>query len=121
MIRTVIYADYDYYVNAFGGGCSEQEFTRCAAEASAFIDRVTFGRAAGHAGDERLKLCCCSLVEIARETDGTGGYLKQSESVGAWSYTLSSAASNATVSTLMKDKCAALLPSEWLYRGVARE
>ncbi len=117
----MIYADYDYYANVYGGGCSEQEFTRRAAEVSAFIDRVTFGRAAEHSGDERLKLCCCSLVEISRETDGTGGYLKQSESVGAWSYTLSAAASNATVSTLMRDKCAALLPTEWLYRGVARE
>lgn len=118
----MIYADYSFYTDVFGGtAISEKDFARYAAEGSAFIDRATFGRAAEHADDERLKMCCCAVAENVCSAAATGGMVKQSESVGSWSYTLNSAAADKTVSSLMYDSCRHFLPAEWLYKGVARE
>lgn len=42
----MIYADYAYYTDTYGGkAVSAEDFPRLAAEASAYLDRVTFGRA----------------------------------------------------------------------------
>jgi hypothetical protein len=100
---------------------SAEEFSRLAAKASAYIDRMTFGRAADHTDDERLKMCCCELCESLTLTDGSGGMVKQSESVGSWSYSLASGTENASETVMARAVCRAWLPAEWLYRGVGRE
>lgn len=116
------YADFEYYTNEYGGSAiSEEAFSVLAAKSSAFIDRVTMGRAADHADNDRLKCCCCDLAETLHSAEDTNGMVKQSESVGSWSYTLNSSASDKTVEDFMYAKCRTWLPSEWLYRGVARE
>lgn len=118
----MIYADYAYYTDVFGGAAiSEQAFPRCAAQASAYLDNVTFGRAELHAQDERLKMCCCALAEAVNSTADTGGLIKQSESVGSWSYSLGGNAAQASAQSVMYACCRSWLPAEWLYRGVARE
>ena len=115
------YADYAYYTDTYGGkAVSAEDFLRLAAEASAYLDRVTLGRAEEHAEDDRLKICCCALCDILAATADTGGMVKQSESVGSWSYSLASG-SAATAEELMYKRCLTWLPAEWLYRGVARE
>ncbi len=115
------YADYAYYTDSYGGkAVSQEDFLRLAAEASAYLDRVTLGRAEEHSEDERLKICCCALCDVLTATADTGGMVKQSESVGSWSYSLASG-SAATVEELMYKRCLTWLPAEWLYRGVARE
>lgn len=51
----MIYADYAYYTDIYGGkAVSQEDFLRLAAEASAYLDRVTLGRAEEHSEDERL-------------------------------------------------------------------
>lgn len=116
------YIDYAYYTGAYGGSAvSEGDFPRFAAEASAYLDRITLDRAADHAGDERLKMCCCALCDAIHQTADTGGLIKQSESVGSWSYTLNNGAADVTAAGMMYDCCRRWLPAEWLYRGVARE
>ena len=115
------YADYAYSTETYGGkAVSAEDFPRLAAEASAYLDRVTFGRAEEHSEDDRLKICCCALCDILTATADTGGMVKQSESVGSWSYSLASG-SAATAEELMYKRCLTWLPAEWLYRGVARE
>lgn len=114
------YIDYTYYAETYGGKVTQESFPRLAAEASCFLDNATFGRAAEHSDDERLKMCCCALCDILAATADSGGMVKQSESVGSWSYTLASGA-NSTAEGLMYAKCSTWLPAEWLYRGVARE
>lgn len=117
-----MYADYAFYSGVYGGSAvSEGEFPRLAAEASAYIDRVTFGRAEQLPEKERLQWCCCDLVELLHSSADTGGAIKQSESVGSWSYSLNSAAADKTVEDFMYMKCRTWLPAEWLYRGVGRE
>ena len=118
----MIYADYTYYTDTYGGkAVSAEDFPRLAAKASAYIDRLTFGRAADFPDDERLKRCCCELCESLLLTDGSGGMVKQSESVGSWSYSLASSSEGASETLMARAACRTWLPSEWLYRGVGRE
>ena len=115
------YADYTYYTDTYGGKAVKQEdFLRLSAGASAYLDDATSGRAAEHSDDDRLKICCCSLCDILAATADTGGLVKQSESVGSWSYSLAGN-SGTTAEELMYRRCLMWLPAEWLYRGVARE
>lgn len=117
----MIYADYTYYISTYGGkAVSEEDFPRLAAKASAYIDRLTFGRAAEFPDDERLKRCCCELCESLMLTDGNGGMVKQSESVGSWSYSLAGS-EGASETVMARAACRTWLPAEWLYRGVGRE
>lgn len=118
----MIYADYTYYTDTYGGkAVSAEDFPRLAAKASAYIDRLTFGRAADFPDDERLKRCCCELCESLLLTDGSGGMVKQSESVGSWSYSLASSSEGASETLMARAACRTWLPAEWLYRGVGRE
>lgn len=118
----MIYADYTYYTDTYGGkAVSVEDFPRLAAKASAYIDRLTFGRAADFPDDERLKRCCCELCESLLLTDGSGGMVKQSESVGSWSYSLAGSSEGASETVMARAACRTWLPAEWLYRGVARE
>ena len=118
----MMYADYTYYSESYGGSAvSADDFPRLAAKASAYIDSVTMGRAAANTDNDRLKCCCCDLVETLHSSEDTGGMLKQSETVGSWSYTLNSAAADKTVEDFMYTKCRTWLPADWLYRGVGRE
>ncbi len=117
-----IYADYEFYTNVYGGEkLSQKDFDKVAREATLFIWRETSGRASLHTDDTRLKLCCCAVAEILHDFGAYGGPVKKSESVGAWSYTLSGAADNASAQSLARIKCRFWLPPEWLYRGVGRE
>ena len=116
-----MYADYEFYTKNYGGkAVSAEDFSRLAAKASALIDKLTFGRAKEHSDDERVKMCCCELCESLALTDGSGGMIKQSESVGSWSYTLTGS-ENASEGAFARAACRAWLPAEWLYKGVARE
>lgn len=118
----MIYADYTYYTDTYGGkAVSAEDFPRLAAKASAYIDRLTFGRAADFPNDERLKRCCCELCESLLLTDGSGGMVKQSESVGSWSYSLAGSSEGASETLMARAACRTWLPAEWLYRGVGRE
>ena len=116
-----MYADFEFYTEVYGGNSiAEGDFPRLAAKASALIDRLTFGRAAGHVDDERVKMCCCELSESLALTDGNGGMIKQSENVGSWGYTLAGS-ENASEGAFARAACRAWLPAEWLYRGVYKE
>ena len=117
----MIYADYDFYTGSYGGkAVTQEDFSKLALEASAYLDHVTFGRAEEHSEDDRLRVCCCALCDILAATADTGGMVKQSESVGSWSYSLASG-SAATAEEQMHKRCLVWLPAEWLYRGVGRE
>lgn len=114
----MIFADYEFYVSA-GGNLSEEEFSRIAAKASAYIDKITFGRAAEHTDDERVKRCFCELCDTLSAAV-SGGRVKQSESVGSWSVTYANS-ENTSEMTFARAACRVWLPAEWLYRGVDRE
>ncbi len=117
----MMYADYNYYTTNYGGSAvSEADFPRLAARASAHIDKLTFGRAADHADDERLKMCCCEICDTLQNISESGGAVKQSETVGSWSCTYADTETQSETARV-SSSCRLWLPDEWLYRGVARE
>lgn len=114
-----IFANYDYYKTVCVGDLSEEEFSRIAAKASAYIDKITFGRASEHADDERVKRCCCELCDTLTAAVSSG-QIKQSESAGSWSVTYANS-ENTSEMSFARAACRVWLPAEWLYIGVGRE
>lgn len=117
-----VFADYEFY-KSIGGSLSEEEFSKVAAKASAYIDKVTFGRASEHADDERVKRCCCDLCDTLSAVSAatSGGLVKQSESVGSWNVTYANSENTTSEINYARAACRVWLPAEWLYRGVGRE
>lgn len=62
------YVDYEFYVNTYmGASIPEQDFPRYAARASAYIDRLTFNRAAGTVEAElqkKVRMATCAVIEV---------------------------------------------------------
>ena len=60
-----MYADYSFYANTYKGTLSADEYTRLAVRASAYVDRITFGRANKAEGDdlEAVKMAACAIVD----------------------------------------------------------
>lgn len=111
----MIYTDYEFYRNNFGGDRVPAEaFERFAARASKFIEKATFNRI--RAPDESVQSCCCELAELFYKQNKNGG-AKQSESIGGYSYTLAEVKSS---DDEMLDICRLWLPPELMYRGVGK-
>ena len=71
----MVYADYEYYVNSYGGSViPAAAFSRLALRASAEIDHVTFGRIEqlGRVPDA-VRNCTCELAERLQEQDTQSG------------------------------------------------
>lgn len=110
----LIFVDYPYYRDVYGGKLDEETFNKVSAKASAYIEKLTLGRASEHADDERLKRCCCELCDsFSAIPDG----YKRSEKVGAWSVTYANS-DNASELNYARSACKIWLPAEWLYRGI---
>lgn len=78
------YCDYAYYVSAFHGTLSEDEFDKHVIVAQSYIDRA-FDYTVDISGltpDQliRLKNCMCELVDVSGEASGHSGIT--SESIG---------------------------------------
>ena len=62
----MIYANYSDYIYRYLGRAirSEEDFDRLALRASAFLDRITFGRAEHYRDTKgKLALACCAVAE----------------------------------------------------------
>lgn len=120
------YADYDFYLETYYGNVlSDEDFDRCAARASDYIDYITMGKAKTYADpDDAVKKCCCALAEqyqgiTAAKASIAAGELA-SETVGSHSVSYRSGAevSAALKSELWDIALGYLLNTGLLYRGV---
>lgn len=111
------FVNYPYYRDVYGGTLDKQTFRNISLKASAYIDKLTFGRASANADDERVKRCCCELSDTLSEISGG---VKQSESVGSWSVSYA-VSGNTSEINYARAACRVWLPADWLYRGVGRE
>lgn len=71
----MITVDYAFYQESYKGTLPETDFTRLAVKASAYLDRVTFGRlsdVADAAVLNQAKLACCAVADamLANEQGG---------------------------------------------------
>ena len=79
------YANYSYYTGTYNGTMPEEDYNRLSRQASAYIDQVTLGRAAGNhpeAVQTKIKDTCCAVAEILKKKED-GGELS-SQTVGPW-------------------------------------
>lgn len=81
------YADYEFYTDTYGGSeITETEFPRLVNQASAYIDLLTFNRAADDEDNTvSIQMAACSAAETLKKQE-EGGEL-QSERVGNFSVT----------------------------------
>lgn len=80
----MVYADYTYYTEQFGGqNVPEAAFLSLARKANNYLDYVTFGRLRSlqNQSDE-AKDACCALVELLYKAEEEGGKAIASETVG---------------------------------------
>lgn len=115
-----MYADFEFYSNAyFGNAITQEDFPRFATRASLFLDYYTMGRAKDYQDmKEELKFACCALAEqyqmielaaqsvktaVENSKDG-GATEKQSETVGSYSVTYRQKADASAAAMSMADK-----------------
>ncbi len=68
-----MYADFSFYKETYHGATPEAEYTRLAVKASAYVDRMTHGRAktAIESDLEAVKMAECAIVdELAAQEQG---------------------------------------------------
>lgn len=74
-----LYADYDYYISVYGGEMSESAFDKHVRTASAYIKRITLGRADKQPELDELKYACCAMcdaIEITQTAQQDGRSIK---------------------------------------------
>lgn len=70
----MIYADFAYYQNTYGGRkIAEADSIRLLRQASAYLDMLTLDKIAdGWTEDERVKCACCAAAEIYAQREQGG-------------------------------------------------
>lgn len=77
----MITVDYPFYSETFQGKASKEDFERLDIKASAYLDRVTFGRLTDVKDDavlEKVKLARCALVDAYLLNEQGGGIASES-------------------------------------------
>lgn len=99
------YTDFTYYSTSFlGTAIAESDFPRLALEASAVIDRITFGRAATDTENTTaIKNAMCAVAEELlnqRNTGGADGIASESQGQYSVSYLANSSRSKTNLEKL---------------------
>lgn len=76
----MVYADYAYYKGEYKGTMPEADFERLSRQASAYLDQVTFGRAADapKALQAKVKDACCAVADAYLLNEQGGGIASES-------------------------------------------
>jgi hypothetical protein len=70
------YADYEYYTTEYSGSTVlESDFTRLINKASAYLDRITFGRI--EAPTDEVRRAACEIAECIDQYADTDGISQQ--------------------------------------------
>ena len=125
------YADYTYYTTTYlGTSIASGDFARLALRASAWVDRLTFQRAAAivtaatdTATIDLIKMATCAIAEDIQTTEANGGTdAIQSESIGQNSVTYGAMSSKAASAgeTYMQTASLYLGSTGLMFPGFAR-
>lgn len=122
-----LYADYEYYISAYKGNLAEEEFEKSIMKASAYVRRVTFGRADDNMEMEEVKLATCSVCELLANDEKVRskhlGRAVTSENTDGYSVSYESGGNGKTADELLGRKIfdtleLYLMPTGLLYMGV---
>lgn len=111
----MVYADFKFYKEVFKGIAisSETDFDSSIVKASAYIDRITFGRAKDNAGMDEVKMAACAVCEVISKNQRRYGI--SSENNDGFSVTFVNDSGKEAVD--QKRAAYLFLPSELIYRG----
>ncbi len=118
------YADYDFYTDDYHGtAISEAAYPALALLATAFINRITFSRAADETDEDTVELIqmaqCAVADELKSISDAGGADAITSETVGRHSVSYAANASAARTNDQKKEDAAALFlaPTGLMFKG----
>lgn len=122
-----LYADYEYYTSTYKGNLAKEEFEKSIMKASAYVRRITFGRADDNMEMEEVKLAACSVCDLIANDEKVrskhSGRAITSENTDGYSVSYESGGNGETADDLLCKKMyntAALFlgPTGLLYMGV---
>lgn len=103
-----LYADYEYYTSTYKGNLPKEEFEKSIMKASAYVRRVTFGRADDNMEMEEVKLATCSVCELLANDEKVRskhlGRAVTSENTDGYSVSYESGGSGETADDLLCKK-----------------
>lgn len=122
-----LYADYEYYISAYKGKLAKEEFEKSIMKASAYVRRITFGRADDNMEMEEVKLATCAICELLANDEKVRskhlGRAVTSENTDGYSVSYESGGNGGTADELLGRKIfdtleLYLMPTGLLYMGV---
>lgn len=122
-----LYADYTFYVSEYRGNLTDEEFDKSVIPASAYVRRITFGRADDNMEMEEVKLATCAVCELlANDEKARSKHLGRavtSENTDGYSVSYESGGNGETADDLLTRKIfntleLYLMPTGLLYMGV---
>ncbi|MCB5652865.1 hypothetical protein LIQ95_11765 [[Ruminococcus] gnavus] len=122
-----LYADYEYYATTYKGNLLKEEFEKSIMKASAYVRRITFGRADDNTEMDEVKLAACAVCELLANDDKVrskhSGRAVASENTDGYSVSYESGGNGETADELLGRKIfdtleLYLMPTELLYMGV---
>lgn len=122
-----LYADYEYYTSTYKGKLGKEEFEKSIMKASAYVRRITFGRADDNMEMEEVKLAACSVCDLIANDEKVrskhSGRVVTSENTDGYSVSYESGGNGGTADELLSRKISDtlelyLMPTGLLYMGV---
>ena len=122
-----LYATYAYYISTYRGNLTEEEFEKSIVQATAYVRRITFGRAEQNMELDEVKLATCAICDLLANDEKArsqhSGRTVVSENTDGYSVTYESGRNGDTADDLLTRKIykAAELylePTGLLYAGV---
>lgn len=122
-----LYADYEYYATTYKGNLLKEEFAKSIMKASAYVRRITFGRADDNTEMDEVKLAACAVCELLANDEKVrskhSGRAVTSENTDGYSVSYESGGNGETADELLGRKIfdtleLYLMPTGLLYMGV---
>ena len=122
-----LYTTYAYYISTYRGNLTEEEFEKSIVQATAYVRRITFGRAEQNMELDEVKLATCAICDLLANDEKArsqhSGRTVVSENTDGYSVTYESGRNGDTADDLLTRKIykAAELylePTGLLYAGV---
>lgn len=122
-----LYADYKFYITTYKGSLPKEEFEKSITKASAYVRRITFGRADDNMEMEEVKLATCAVCDLIANDEKVrskhSGRVVTSENTDGYSVSYESGGNGGTADELLGRKIfdtleLYLMPTGLLYMGV---
>lgn len=122
-----LYADYKFYTTTYKGKLPKEEFEKSITKASAYVRRITFGRADDNAEMDEVKIATCAVCELLANDEKARskhlGRVVTSENTDGYSVSYESGGNGETADELLGRKIfdtleLYLMPTGLLYMGV---